>query len=280
VSVKDKSGPMARIRNFFRREEGRKDKSEERLQTLLRRSMTVASQLLAIALVLFAGHWVYTHLLEDSCFRVREVEIEGCRKIRPEAIRSLMTIEGMPNLFIVRLEEIAGPVEAHPWVDHVVVRKVFPNTVRVQIEERKPIAILQLEKLYYVDSRGVIFSPVGEGDGYNFPFVTGLTRQALEKDSESSKRLLVSALELVRLTEAEKVFAPGEISEIHVSPSFGVDCYAKTDGLAVRMGKDSFAEKLRRLSIVWSDVQKRGLSVRSIDCSDVNRIVVTRTRNG
>jgi cell division protein FtsQ len=271
---------MARILKLFHREKGRPSKGEERLQALLKRSMAVAFQLLLLSFFLFTGHWVYVHLLEDSYFRVREVEIEGCSKIRPEAIRSLILIEGMPNLFAVKLEEVAAPVEAHPWVDQVVVRKIFPNKIRVQIEERKPVAILQLEKLYYIDAKGVIFSPVGEGDGYNFPFVTGLTRQALEKDSESSRELLVGALELVRMTEAEKRPPLGEISEIHLSSIFGVQCYAKADGLEVRMGKDSFAEKVRRLSIVWSDIRKKGLSVTCIDCSDADRIVVTRTRTG
>ena len=273
-------GTVARIRKLFRREEERPGKGEERLQTLLKRSMAVAFQLLLLSFFLFTGHWIYVHLLEDSYFRAREVEIEGCRKIRPEAIRSLIMIEGMPNLFTVKLEEVAGPVEAHPWVDQVVVRKVFPNTIRVQIEERKPVAIVQLERLYYIDAKGVIFSPVGEGDGYNFPFVTGLTREALEKDSESSRELLVGALELVRMTEAEKRPPLGEISEIHLSSTFGVQCYARAGGLEVRMGKDSFAEKVRRLSVVWSDIRRKGLSVTCIDCRDVDRIVVTKTRTG
>ncbi len=274
-----REGFTARFWKFFRREE-KKSKGDERFQTLLKKSMRVAFQLLLLSFFLFTGHWVYVHLLEDPCFRVREVEIEGCGKIRPEAIRSLIAIEGMPNLFTVRLEEIARHVETHPWIDHVVVRKVFPNKIRVQIDERKPIAILQLEKLYYIDAKGVVFSPVGEGDGYNFPFLTGLTRQALEKDSESSRDLLMRALELVRLTEKEKVSPIEEISEIHMSRTFGIDCYARANGLEVKMGKDSFHEKMRRLSIVWSDLQKRGLSIMSIDCSDLNRIVVKETHRG
>lgn len=274
-----REGVTARIWKFFRRGE-KESKGDERFQALLKKSMRVAFQLLLLSFFLFTGHWVYVHLLEDSYFRVREVEIEGCGKIRPEAVRSLLMIEGMPNLFTVRLEEIAGRVETHPWIDHFVVRKVFPHKIRVQIEERKPIAILQLEKLYYIDAKGVVFSPVGEGDGYNFPFLTGLTRQALEKDSESSRDLLMKALELVRLTEKERVSPLGEISEIHMSRIFGMDCYARANGLEVKMGKDSFHEKMRRLSIVWSDLQKRGLSVMSIDCSDLNRIVVKETHHG
>jgi cell division protein FtsQ len=211
---------------------------------------------------------------------VREIEVEGCGKIRQEAIHSLILIEGMPNLFTVKLEEIAKGVEKHPWIDHFVMRKVFPNKIKVQIEERKPIAILQLEELYYIDAKGVIFSPVREGDGYNFPFLTGLTRQALDKDPETSKELLMRALELLRIAEREKVSPLKEVSEIHMSRSFGMDCYTRANGLEVKMGKDFFHEKVGKLSIIWSDLQKRGLSVMSIDCSDLNRIVVKKPCRG
>ena len=265
---------------MFRPSERKKSQGDERFQGLLKKSVRVASQLLLLSLFLFISHWVYVHLLEDSYFRVREVEIEGCSKISQETIRSLIMIEGMPNLFALRLEEIAKGLEKHPWIDHLVIRKVFPNTVKIQIEERKPMAILQLEELYYIDAKGVIFSPVRDGNGYNFPFLTGLTRQALDKDPEVSKDLLTKALDLLKMIEREKIPPLEEVSEIHMSRSFGIDCYTKANGLEVKMGKDSFGEKLRRLSIAWSDLRKRGLSTMSIDCSDLDKIVVKKSHGG
>ncbi len=246
----------------------------------MKKSMGVAFQLLLLSFLLFAGHRVYVHLLEDPFFKVREVEVEGCTRIRPDLIRSLITIEGMPNLFSLRLGEIAKRVENHPWIDHLVMRKVFPNKVKVHVEERKPIAILQLEELFYLDAKGVVFSPVGDGDGYNFPFLTGLTRQALEKEPEASKGLLLKALELLSMAEKEKVSPLEEVSQIHMSRAFGIDCYNKTTGLEVKMGEGAFGEKMRRLKIVWSDLRKRGLDVMSIDCSDLNRIVVKKSHKG
>lgn len=268
------------IRKWFRFGERKKGQEDERFQGLLGRFVRVAGQLLLLSFLLFISHWVYVHLLEDSCFRVREVEIEGCSKISQETVRSLLTVEGMPNLFALRLEELAEKLEKHPWIDCLVISKVFPNRVRVQIEERRPMAILQLEELYYIDAKGVIFSPVREGDGYNFPFLTGLNRRALDKDPEASKDLLTRALDLLKMIEREKIPPLEEVSEIHMSRSFGMDCFTRANGLVVKMGKDSFEEKLRRLSIAWADFQKRGLSTVSIDCSDLDRIVVKKTHGG
>jgi len=207
---------------------------------------------------------------------VREVEIEGCREMTKETLLSLVKMDGLPNLFTVRLDEIAKRIESHPWIEQVRVRKVFPNKILIQVEERKPIAIIQLEELYYVDHKGVIFSPVGERDEYNYPFFTGLTRQVLEKDPVEAKRLIMKALELLRIASQERVSPLEEISEIHMEKTFGIRCFTKTEGVEVRMGWEQFGEKLKRLSLIWEDLQKRGTSATSIDCSDLKRMIVKK----
>ncbi|OGP63966.1 MAG: hypothetical protein A2169_12465 [Deltaproteobacteria bacterium RBG_13_47_9] len=185
-------------------------------------------------------------------------------------------MEGMPNLFTLKLKEVANRLVVHPWIEQVQVRKVFPNKIWIQIEERKPIAILQLEELYYIDTKGVIFSPVGDRDPYNYPLLTGLTRQGLVKDPVETNHLIMKALEFLRIADKEKVFPPEDISEIHMEKVFGIQCFTKTEGVEVRMGWEHFGEKLIRLSIIWSDLRKRGLSAVSVDCSDLKKMVVKK----
>lgn len=261
---------------FFRPRKKREEKGGERFQGILKKAIRVASKLLLLFLFFFIGYHVYVYLLEDPFLRVRECEVEGNRKIQRETILSLAELEGMPNLFTLRLKEVAKRLESHPWVEQVKVRKVFPNKLLIQIEERKPIAILQLEELYYIDNKGVIFSPMGDGDLYNYPFLTGLTRQVMEKDPEEAKHLITKALEFLRIVDKEKVFPPEEISEVHMEKTFGIEYFTKTEGVEVRMGWEHFGEKLRRLSIILSDLRKRGLSAVSIDCNDLKRMVVRK----
>jgi len=260
---------------FFRPKEKREE-GGERFQGILKKVIRVAFQLLLISCFLFISHRLYLHLLEDPYFQVREVEVKGCRKLAEKTLLSFAKIEGMPNLFTVRLREIAKRLETHPWIEQVKVRKVFPNKISIQIEERKPIAILQLGEPYYIDKKGVIFSPVGDKDEYNYPFLTGLTRQNLEKDPMVTKSLIMKALEFLRIVDKEKVSPLEEISEIHMEKTFGIQCFTQTEGVEVRMGWDQFGEKLKRLSLIWSDLQKRGISVNSIDCSDLKRMVVKK----
>jgi len=262
---------------FLRPRKKKEEKGGEKFQRILKKAVRVTFQLLLLSLFFFIGYQVYVRLLEDPWFRVNEVEVEGIRKIPRETVLSLIELEGMPNLFTLRLREVAKRLECHPWIEQVKVRKVFPNKISIQVEERKPIAILQLEELYYIDTKGVIFSPVGDRDKFNYPFLTGLTRQSLEKDPLEAKRLIMKALEFLKIVNKEKAFPPEEISEIHMEKAFGLQYFTKTEGIEVRMGWENFGEKLRRLSIIWSDLQKRGVSVVSIDCSDLKRMVVKRS---
>ena len=262
---------------FLRPKTRREEKGAEKFQGIVKKAIRVAFQLLLLSFFLFIGHWVYVHLLGDPYFRVREVEVEGGQKITRETLLSLTVIEGMPNLFSVRLKEVVKRLESHPWIEQVRVRKVFPNKILIQIEERKPMAIIQLEELYYIDIKGEIFSRLGERDEYNYPYLTGLTRQVLEKDPVEAKRLITKALELLRIVSQEKFTPLEEISEIHMQKAFGIHCFTKAEGVEVKMGWEDFAEKLKRLSLIWSDLRKRGWSAVSIDCSDLKRIVVRKT---
>lgn len=276
--TRGETGEAVTVRDgkFLRPKVRREETGGEKFLGIIRKVLRLTLQLLLLSFFLFVGHWIYVHLLEDSYFRVRQVEVEGGQKIPKETLLSLTVVEGMPNLFSVKLKEVARRLESHPWIEKVQVKKVFPNKIFIQVEERKPMAIIQLDELYYIDTKGEIFSAVGERDDYNYPYLTGLTRQVLEKNPVEAKRLINKALELLRIVHMEKMSPLGEISEIHMEKAFGIQCFTKADGVEVRLGWEEFGEKLKRLSLIWSDLRKKGCSAVSIDFTDLRRVVVKK----
>jgi cell division protein FtsQ len=266
----------AQEEKFFRPKQRRETRGGEKFQRILRKTIRATSTLLVLSCLLFLGHGVYVHLLENPSYRVRQVEVRGCEKVGQETLLSLASIEGMPNLFTLPLKDVARRLESHPWIEGVTIRKAFPSKVLIEVKERRPIAIVQLGELYYIDGKGVIFCRAGEGDGYNYPFLTGLNPQALEKDSEGSKRLITKALEVLLVVEEKRGAPLAEVSEIHIEKISGIHCISKTEGLEVKMGWDDFREKVKRLSLIWTDLESRGLKASSIDCSDMNRMVVKK----
>jgi cell division protein FtsQ len=126
----------------------------------------------------------------------------------------------------------------------------------------------------------MIFSRVADREEYNYPFLTGLTRQVLEKDPTEAKRLIMKALELLNTVSHEKISPREEISEILMEKTLGIYCFTQAEGLEVRLGWEQFGEKLKRLSLILSDLKRRGYSAASIDCSDLKRMVVKKIPRG
>lgn len=252
---------------------------EERIEgfhSFLGKSSRLALYLLVLSLFVYGGHRLYTHLREDSVFALKEVEIRGGERLSEGQLLGILRVGERSDLLTMELSEISKRLQAHPWIEEVKMEKVFPHKLSVQIVERKPIAILQMEEPYYVDAKGVIFAPVGERDGFDYPFITGLTRRHLDEEPEESRRLIGKALELLSALRQRRTLLLEEASEIHVEKTFGLQYFTKEEGIEVRMGWDRYGEKLRRLSIIWSDLKRKGIQPLSIDCSDLQRMVVKR----
>lgn len=260
----------------FLRPKNRKEEGLEGFHDILGKVNRWAIRLLILAFLIFGGYQVYIHLLEDPLFLVKEVEIKGYKRLKENDLFKLISIEGKINLFSLNLRPIAERLEGHPWIEEVKMIKVFPNKILVHIEERIPVAIIQMEEPYYVDKKGIIFAPMGDIEKYNYPILTGLTRESIAKNPSTANYLIMKALELLNIFRRERILPLREISEIHMDKIFGIKYFINEEGIEVKMGWDQFDEKLRRLSIIWSDIQNKGISVVSIDSSDLRRIVVKK----
>lgn len=99
---------------------------------------TTALVVLAVAMVLTWGAVTVSRL---AYFDLRHVEIEG-----DFHRHNLMTVRAnaVPRLqggyFSVDLREARAAFEALPWVRKAVVRRVWPDTLRVTLEEHRPAA--------------------------------------------------------------------------------------------------------------------------------------------
>src|SRR5512139_221988 len=137
---------------FFRPERKTEVPGGEKFRKVLKKTIQVSSTFLVLSFLVFFGHQAYTQLLTNPSFRVRDIQIRGCGKIAKESLLSLASLEGMPNLFTVRVRDIGKRLESHPWIETVGVKKVFPNRITIDVQERRPVAIIQLEDLYYIDT--------------------------------------------------------------------------------------------------------------------------------
>jgi cell division septal protein FtsQ len=166
----------------------------------------------------------------------------------------------------------------NPWVAAVRVRRVFPNSLFIDVQERQPVGVVSMGYLYYLDSRGDIFKPLQEGDSLDFPVITGLAEDDLIRDPAGAKETLKGVLALLELLKKERSgISIADISELHFDKGFGYTLFTMNKGLPIRLGTEDFSDKLDRLEKVYSQLQPQIPSLEYIDLDYSDRIVVKKT---
>ena len=72
----------------------------------------------------------------------------------------------------VDLRNIGDLIESHPYVKAARISHYYPGIIKVEIKERKPIALLKTDPLVLLDREGFVLPDVGNLDKYNLPIMT------------------------------------------------------------------------------------------------------------
>src|SRR5688572_1377202 len=108
----------------------------------VRRKLRLAG-LGALGLVVAASpFWGPRVLREIDWFRVRRVEISGTRLLAPHQVLAAAKLPAGENVWgdLGRLESAIG---AHPAISAVTVSRDLPGTLRIRVQEKRPVAYVE-----------------------------------------------------------------------------------------------------------------------------------------
>jgi cell division protein FtsQ len=105
---------------------------------------------------------------------VRQVEISGdARQPRLDIYREVLS-GGSDSMFLVDLQDLRARLMDLPWVADASIRRQWPDTLSIQLVERAPIAIWQVNGRYaLVDAGGEPLPPAPLADYADLPLVVG-----------------------------------------------------------------------------------------------------------
>jgi POTRA domain-containing FtsQ-type protein len=114
-----------------------------------------------LAVVLLAGAaWLIYDIASSPRFQVRSVRVQGNQLLSRAEVQETAAVVGA-NIFWVNHADVATRLSALPLVQHVEVSAVLPDTVEVQIVERRPAGFWTSgDQTYLVDKEGVILKAV------------------------------------------------------------------------------------------------------------------------
>ncbi len=97
----------------------------------------------------------WQQVYQKSHLELRQVPIQGHNRTQLEDINKALNLsEGMPILEI-DLQKKREALLALPWIRNVIIERMLPDTIIIQVEEKKPIAIWQYHQKYWpIDETG------------------------------------------------------------------------------------------------------------------------------
>lgn len=237
-----------------------------------RQALPVAAALLAVVLVTAAGAAVYSWLGHSRLFTVRDIDLNRCAYVTREEVSGMLSGVPQGNIWALSSQDIGRRLQSHPWVRSVAVRKAFPDRLVVRIEERRPVAMINLDALYYVDDQGKIFKRLTSYDPKGFPILTGFSQGDLKASDAVTARNLKRTLELLRATESGVLRQ--NVSEVHFDAQDGYTLVTRDSGIQLKIGTMDIREAMQRIEEAMPKLSSVGQARGIVDLKTAGRIFV------
>jgi cell division protein FtsQ len=214
-----------------------------------------------ISASLALGWGAYRYALTTPRFAVRELEIDGARRLGRDDLAKLAGIELGRNVFAFDVALAETRLLESPWIREVSVSRKLPNTLRIALVEQEPAALAAIgDQLYLVTRTGEPFKRLepDAGDPHQLPLVTGIRPEALAKDRAGELERLRTALDVLRHYERLVLSKTHEPQEVHVESSGQVVLSVGRQGIALHLGRGPWQKKLTMAERVLSELARKG----------------------
>ena len=253
----------------------RKNESQPiKWRKLLRHTLKISVAVFSGVMILVGGFFMTQLLLNSDLFRVDKITVQQSNHFTKEQVVALSNIEIGVNTFNLDLGLIGKKIEENPWIQQADVQRIFPRQVVINLTERKPVAIINLGLLYYLDAQGEIFKVLGSTDDLDYPIVTGFDYAKAQQHDGEYARCLRQIVVLMANLDGRNEFNLAQVSEIHHSETGGLTLFTLDGGVEIKLGKSKYENKLNRLERIYPQLQKKLHMLDYIDLNVAEKVIV------
>jgi cell division protein FtsQ len=217
----------------------------------------------------YGSPWALHAVKSHPYFTLTHIEVNGNRRITLSEVLRWAGVNQPASIWDAAPDLVRMRLQSHAWIRRVRVQREFPNRLGIELEERRPVAIVRLDQLNYVDRSGRILGPLRDGDSPDFPLITGLEEA---KASGFTPVGVHRALRLLRLCQRLDCF--DAISEVHVDQDRGITVFPLHPAAAVVLGWGGWREKLARSARVFAAWEGQVERLAAVDVSFRDMVVV------
>ncbi len=181
----------------------RRKKKKNKKRKFLKAKFLYAFFLIIIFLgiIFFLGYKIY----KSSLFELDRGSIQANFKVEESLAEK---IEGK-TIFDLNLSKIKDYIKKqHPEYKEVNVFRQFPDTIKIRIKKRKPIAQIISRQFYLVDQEGIIISQASRDSFSSYPLIEGIVdRNHLSKGDNIQSRCLKAAFDVIHFIRESDLLA-------------------------------------------------------------------------
>ena len=243
----------------------------------VRFTVWLGAGVLLMVSTLFAWRRTEEFLIQDNRFRLAAPDdfagrspnliVEGIHYASASQIRHVFAEDFGRSLYLVPLQKRRQQLLEIDWVEDAAVSKIWPNTLKVRILERKPVAFVRLRpnhrdgmsQLALIDKDGYILRP-RIAARFTLPVITGIREsEALENRRARVHRVLGMLKELGPLAE--------QISEVNVSDpnDLIVAEHVQDNVVNLMLGDENYTGRLQNFLANYGEIKSRRPDAKTLD---------------
>jgi cell division septal protein FtsQ len=219
---------------------------------------------LVLAGVSWLGWQAYQLLTQAELLQISGVDVQGVQRLTEADLAGIAGMFKGQNIFRVDLEAAARQAHKNSWIKDIRIYRRLPNRISMTVVERVPDAILDTGSgRYLVDNEAVVIERLAQEGASAWPLPVIAVKDCKAEPGEPvNSEGMTEALTLLAEISSRggwwlskvmvKANSPETLSVVYASHEF-------------KIGSGNYAEKLRRLAEVMTDVKQRGLDIAYVD---------------
>lgn len=208
-------------------------------------AIITSSAIILISLVglVWAG---YSWGQQTNLFSMKNIMIHGNNNLSDDVCMETIKQYIGPEIWSVNLKEISNALESNPFVKAARLSVRFPNTLIIDISERLPIALINIDPLVMIDNESVILPLVKDAFESPLPILSNFnTSSEFYREGEiTESKSVLEATGILKILSSTYPDLYSNISELRLDKDHGYELILESEPTRIILGEKEFTSKL------------------------------------
>ena len=222
----------------------------------LKKGVKLLSIIILIVTVILVIIKSITFIKQINIFNISNVEVTGNKVLSFKDVVDILDLSSTNNIFQISINKLKNKLELHPRIKTVKIKRILPDKLIINIEERDPVALINIKKdlgnnIYEIDAEGKLIGEEPHIQGYDLPIITDYQVKDVILGDKVTNNSVISVLNSLKKINSEIYNFNKIIAEININEEIderSITLYLDLYNIKVIFGKQFTEDKLYKLN--------------------------------